>query len=242
MPYRQKLSGHAEGTFKRSDVVSKSGRWPPLWSPDFCLSEGIEMGTALVVIWGIALLVIAILSALLVWSLRSRTPTTTGPVPTFKPLKDTLLFYYEEQSTRSTAGREVIIRIPGTAWDTDWRSDLLRLEIVGRNPRAVVLPAEWGAARVLAAYELRAYRMTEMGKDLEIERFASPIDVILTTEESGDELRVAARPRDAWIQIPPADVSPGELEVDLPGGRRWAAASVVELGELCLLAANVPSE
>ncbi len=195
------------------------------------------METALIVVWGVALLIIAALSALLVWTLKSRAPARVAqePLPEFQPLKDTLLFYYEEQSVRSTAGREVIIRIPGTAWDTDWQSDLLRLEIVGRDPRRVSLPAEWGAMEILAAYELRAYRMTEMGKDLEIERFASPIDVILTTDKKGDGLHVAARPMDEWIRIPLADVSPGELEIDLPGGRSWAAASVVELGELCLL-------
>lgn len=200
------------------------------------------MGGALVIVWGVALLALLTLGGLLVWTLRRETLVEKA-----RGLQagggDTLLFYYEQESVRSTPRGRVIVRIPGMAWEGEWQDDLLRLEVLGRDPAAIRVPAAWGAAKVLAAYALRAYRMTEMGSDIQVDRFAAPVDVFLTADLAEGELRFGVNNEEGWTLAPLATLSPQALEgVDLPVGRGWAAASIAGLREICLVRMPVPGQ
>ena len=197
------------------------------------------MGGALFIVWGAALVAILGLGGLLVWTLRREAPPET-PVEQAEgpPVEEggTLLFYYEEESVRATPQGGVIARIPGMAWDREWQDDLLRLEVVGADPASIDVPAAWGAAEVLAAYALRAYRMTEMGTDIEVERFAAPVDVFMTTGEGEGRLRFGVNNEEGWALAPLAALSPQALEgVDLPPWRGWAAASIAGMRQICLV-------
>jgi hypothetical protein len=198
------------------------------------------MGGALLIVWGVALLAIVALGGLLAWTLRREMLLEKASRPQVDG-GDTLLFYYEEESVRSTPRDQVIVRIPGMAWEGEWQDDLLRLEVLGRDPAAIRVPAAWGAAKVLAAYALRAYRMTEMGNDVRVERFAAPIDVFLTTDVVEGELRFGVNREEGWTLAPLAALSPQALEgVDLPAGRGWAAASIAGMREICLVQMPAP--
>jgi hypothetical protein len=135
----------------------------------------------------------------------------------------------------------MVVHIPGTAWDQAWRDDLLRLEVSIEEPAAEVVPAAWGEVRVLAAYAVRAYRMTEIGTDIAVERFAAPVDVFLITEDRVGELRFGVNNEGTWMLAPPAGLSPETFEgIDIPAGKRWVAASVTRLREICLV--SFPSD
>jgi hypothetical protein len=197
------------------------------------------MGGAFVVIWGVALLAVVALGAILMLTLRQGAPAEppdAAGLAVSGPLSDTLLFYYEEESVGRTSQGGMIVHIPGTAWDQEWRDDLLRLEVSTEEPAAVAVPAEWGEVRVLAAYSVRAYRMTEIGTDVAVERFAAPVDVFLTAEDRAGELRFGVNNEGIWTLAPSAALAPEMFEgVDIPAGRGWVAASVTRLREICLV-------
>ena len=197
------------------------------------------MEPAFIVVWGAALLAIAILLVVVVVILqRTSRPTalTADEHRGFKPFKHTLLFYHEDQSVRSTAQGQVIIRIPGVAWNIGWQTDPIRLEVDEEDPGSVDLPPEWRDAKVLAAFTLSGYRMTEMGTDIEIERFAAPIDVILTTAERDQGLRCGTQTDSSWALAPTTTITIDELPgMDLLAERGWVAVSVTRLGRICLI-------
>lgn len=200
------------------------------------------MGGVLFIVWGVALLAIVTLGGLLAWTLWREALLERAP-----SLQagggGTLLFYYEQESVRSTPHGQVIVRIPGMAWEAEWQDDLLRLEVLGRDPAAIRVPAAWGAAKVLAAYALRAYRMTEMGSDIQVERFAAPVDIFVTTDVAEGELRFGVNNEEGWALAPLAALSLQAPEgVDLPVGRGWAAASIAGLREICLVRMPVPGQ
>jgi len=110
-----------------------------------------------------------------------------------------------------------------------------------RRPASLDVPAEWGAAEVLAAYSLRAYRMTDLGTDIEVERFAAPLDVFLTVEGVEPGLRFGVNHEGRWTLAPPAALSPETIEgVDISAGESWAAASIAGMREICLV--RVPEQ
>jgi hypothetical protein len=201
------------------------------------------MGGAFLIVWGVALAAIVALGTLLVWTLRRQpaveegeSPRVTGGVQGGAGSGDTLLFYYEEESVRTTPDGRVIIRMSGLAWEREWHDDLLRLEVGVEDPASVEVPAEWGAAEVLAAYSLRAYRMTDLGTDIEVERFAAPVDVFLTVEGVEPGLRFGVNHEGRWTLAPPATLSPETIEgIDIPAGESWAAASIAGMREICLV-------
>jgi hypothetical protein len=201
------------------------------------------MGGALLIVWGIALLAILALGGLLLWTLRRQVVPDARPQAPVEQAggldvgsSETLLFYYEEESVRATPGGRVIVRIPGMAWESEWQDDLLRLEVLVEDPASIAVPEAWGAAEVLAAYALRAYRMTEIGSDIEVERFAAPVDVFITADERGGELRFGVNNREGWTLAPLTALSPQALDgVDIPAGRSWAAASIAGMREVCLV-------
>jgi hypothetical protein len=204
------------------------------------------MDAGLVVVWGIALVAIVGLSAAVAVTLRQ------GPGPAQlaedepdqpAPIRDILLFYYEQDGVRSTADAQVIVHIPGVAWDAGWRADMLRLEVNEQPPAEVMLAGELSQAEVLAVYDLLAYRMTELGTDIGIQRFLEPVNVILTTDRPEGRLGVAVRIDDAWAAATPSDVHPRDLVgIDPPPGLRWAAAAITRPGRVCLVCLPVPEE
>ena len=197
------------------------------------------MEPAFIVVWGAALLAIAILLVVVVVILqRTSRPTalTADEHRGFKPFKHALLFHHEDQSVRSTARGQVIIRIPGVAWDVGWQTEPIRLEVNEEDPGSVDLPPEWRDAKVLTAFTLSGYRMTEMGTDIGIERFAAPIDVILTTAERDQGLRCGTCTDSSWALAPTTTITVDELPgMDLLAERGWVAVSVTRLGRICLI-------
>jgi hypothetical protein len=199
------------------------------------------VGTGLVFVWGLALLVIAALLAVLVSTLRHgarAVPSAGTESDAFQPLEDRLLFQHEENSVRVSTDARVIVRVPGIAWDASWRRDLLRLEVVEQSPAAVSFPSELGDVEVLAVYDLAAFRMTEVGTDVPVERFLEPIDVILTTDLTDRDLGLVTRADSTWILTSAASalISPEELDgVTLVPGMGWAAVATTRLGRVCLV-------
>jgi len=193
----------------------------------------------LLMVWGVAVLVLLGLGALLIWTIRTGAPAARGEWGgdgPFEPVTDTLLLYYEEQSMRHTPRGDVVLRIPGTAWEREWQDDLVRLEVTRIAPETVPLPEEWGAAKVLAAYDLRAHRMTEIGTDLVVESFAAPVDVFLVSKTETEGLRFGVNNEGTWTLAPPAALSLDDLEqAEIPVGQGWAAASISRLRQVCLV-------
>ena len=192
----------------------------------------------LLIVWLLALVAIAILGAMLRQTLR-RGPKSVLPGASendpLQPYTDNLLFQYEPESVRVSRDARVIVHIPGMAWDAEWRGDLIRLEVVEQPPDSFVF-AGVGAVEVLSAYDLAAFRMTDVGADIRVERFPEPVDVLLTTERGDGSLGIVTQVDRTWVLAPAARVSPREFEgVDLPPGRRWAAAAVARLGRVCLV-------
>jgi len=197
------------------------------------------MNMTLIAIWGIALIAIVAMLVLLVTTLRRNARVTALIEPAAKQPglpEDTLLFYYEDQSVRSTANGHLFVRIPGAAWDPAWHTDLMRMEIKAQDPGFVTLPAEWGSSKLVSVFSVAVYRMTEMGTDVRIDRFASPIDVLLAADEDPQGLRCAIRlTEEGWTLAPATAVSPSTMGVELPPRRAWSAASILRPGQVCLV-------
>lgn len=203
------------------------------------------METAFIIVWGLALLAIAALLATLVCTLQRRTlqvESASGPAA-FVPFNDALLFEYGQESVRSTANGRVVVRIKGISWDTAWQNDMLRLEVSSLDPGGIMLPDAWGQAEVVAAYILRAYRMTDMGTDLPVSLFVKPIEVALFTDKTAAHLRVLVQQRAAWIPAPTAEIDPQALgDPQAFEGQSWAAALLNGPGWLCLVKSNPVQE
>jgi hypothetical protein len=196
------------------------------------------MGTAFMIIWGIALLAIAALLAVLAWTLKRASQQAASiekDAGEFEPTKEIMLFEYEKEDVRNTTDGNVIVRIRSISWDTEWQEDLLRLEVHAQDPKSVTLSDEWRDAQVIAAYDFRAYRMTEMGTDVQVTSFPAPIEVVLTTPETDTNLDVLIQADGIWTSAPEADISAEALARKSLGRREWRAASVDRLGRLCLI-------
>ena len=190
------------------------------------------MDAGLLTVWALALAAIAVLGAVLRRTLQ-RGPSVVPP--TVQPFADKLLFQYEPAGVGVSTDARVIVHIPSIAWGTEWRSDLIRLEVVEQPSDSIVFTG-LGDLEVLAVYDLAAFRMTDPGADIRVERFMEPIEVILTTEYGDGNLGVVTQTDRTWILAPAAQVSPREIEgVDLPLGRKWAAAAIARLGRVCLV-------
>jgi hypothetical protein len=192
--------------------------------------------TGMIVVWGIALLALLGLGVVLIWTLRSGTPHGRAGGEPDDSATDTLLLYYEQESVRRTPRGEVVLRIPGMAWEREWQDDLVRLEVTRIEPESIAAPEPWGAAEVLAAYDLHAHRMTEIGTDIPVESFAAPVDVFLTCERELQGLRFGIENQGEWTLAPPAALPLEVLEeAGIPAGQGWAAASISRLRQVCLV-------
>lgn len=196
------------------------------------------MQVGFVIAWVLALLLIGLLLVLLAPTLVGRVPRVSAGKRESAPAlsKDTLLFYYEEDSVRSTTDGRLIVHIPGLAWDAGWRDDLIRVEVVEQPVGSIALRGELHRALPLACYSLAAYRMTEMGNDVKIVQFPEPIDVILTHSRANLGLGVVTGAGDSWHMAPAALISPRQFDqVDMPTGRGWAAAAIAHVGSIALV-------
>jgi hypothetical protein len=195
------------------------------------------VGTGFVFVWCLALLVIAVLLAVLALTLRRGAHSVPEP-DTLQLFEDRLLFQYEEDRTCVSTDARVIVCIPGIAWDTGWRSDLLRLDVTERTPDVVDFPAELGDVDVLVVYDLSVFRMTDAGTDIPVERFLEPVDVILTTDRTDRDLGLVTRVDSTWVlaSMAASPILPQELEgVGIPPGRGWAAVATTRPGRVCLV-------
>jgi hypothetical protein len=196
------------------------------------------MGIALTIVWGLALLAILILSVILAITLRRNTTSRDRVVQDkevliFEPFEDTLLFSYQNECVRSTSSGQLIIRIGGISWDAAWQDDLLRIHVVARDPQSVVLGKVWNGAQKIAAYEFKAYRMTDLGTDLPVSDFVKPIDIIVVTTRADGDFDILVESENGWISAPKVDVA--LIREHVSGKKRWALASVNRLDRLCLI-------
>jgi hypothetical protein len=197
------------------------------------------MAVMMFVVWGVALMLLLGLGAALILTLRQGERPAEDSGSAEHPLvstTDTLLLYYEEESVRRTPTGDVVLRIPGIAWEREWQEDLVRLEVARLAASTVDVPADWGEAEVLAVYDLRAHRMTEIGTDIAVEQFAAPVDVFLIADGRVDGLRLGVQRGGVWTLALPAALSPEALEqAGIPAGQSWAAASITQLRPVCLV-------
>jgi hypothetical protein len=197
------------------------------------------MGTALYIVWGVALLVIVALGVVLRTTLKRGAPSMMQDAPEprqFERASDTLLFYREESSVRAAIEGAIIVRIPETAWDEEWSDELLRLEVSTRDPASVTLPAEWADTEISAAYDLQAYRMTEIGTDIKVARFPAPIELVFARERAGSRLRLLIQAERTWVLAPVIQLSVDEYEEsDLLPREDSLAVSLTSLGRMCLV-------
>jgi hypothetical protein len=200
------------------------------------------MDGAWVAIWGIALVAIVVLLALVMSSIRRSTsgagPAAGGTQSPVELFRDTLLFYHEEQNMRSASRGAVIIRLPGEAWRPEWHPDLLRVQVITLAPDSVSLPVGWKTVQVLGAFSIRAYRVTELGTEVEISQFAAPMDIVLTTQTQSPGLCYAVRVDGNW-RLGAVPASTDRLEsMDLPLRSGRVIISADRPGDFCLLRAT----
>jgi hypothetical protein len=78
--------------------------------------------------------------------------------------------------------------------------------------------------------------MTEIGMDLVLEHFAAAVDIFLVSKTETEGLRFGVNNDGYWALAPPATLSLDELqEADIPAGLGWAAASISQLRQVCLV-------
>jgi len=135
--------------------------------------------------------------------------------------------------------RDVIVRIPAGAWVEEWREDLLRFEIITKDPNEYPLSPEqlgesW-SGELIRVYELRPLRMTELGEDIEITSFEQPVDIILATEDKGAKLSVLQLVNGKWSMPHQTSIAPPFLSSWLdPAEVSWVGTTMHGPGYLGL--------
>ncbi len=194
----------------------------------------------ILLVWVIPILLSVLFGLLIVKELRSqRGEMAAVPAkPRFEEQKESLIFYFEEgeeESVKATVAKDVIVRIPAGVWEEEWREDLLRFEVITKDPHEYPFSPEqlgesW-SGELIRAYELRPLRMTELGEDIEITSFKQPVDVIFATEDKEAKLKIVqlvdgkwSMPRQTLIAPPflsswfdPAEVSWAGTTIQGPG-------------------------
>jgi hypothetical protein len=166
----------------------------------------------------------------------------TKPRAEFEEQKESLIFYFEEgekESVKATVAKDVIVRIPAGAWVEEWREDLLRFEIITKDPNEYPLSPEqvgesW-SGELIRVYELRPLRMTELGEDIEITSFEQPVDIIFATEDKGTKLSVLQLAKGKWSMPRQTSIAPPFLSSWLdPAEVSWAGTTIHGPGYLGL--------
>ena len=191
------------------------------------------------IIWVVALALIAALGVVLAVSLRGEKrpePARDTDAVGGDEVHDTLLFDYGEMGVRSTTRGNVIVYLPGAAWEADWRQDLIRVDVNQVAVDAADLGNEWSGVEVLSAYDLRAYRIAETSIDEEIQGFGVPIHIFVTHEGADRGLRLLARQEGAWFSAAATTAFTDGMESShLLPGQVWRGTSTTKLGLLCLV-------
>ncbi len=196
----------------------------------------------ILLVWVIPILLSVLFGLLILRELRiqrgelAAAPTKLGVE--FEERKESLIFYFEEgeeESVKATAVKDVIVRIPAGAWAEEWREDLLRFEVISKDPNEYpILPGQLGedwSGELVRAYEFRPLHMTELGEDIKITSFKEPVDIIFATEDKEAKLSILqlvngewSRPRQTLIAPPflsswldPAEVSWAGTTIQGPG-------------------------
>ena len=192
----------------------------------------------ILLIWVIPILLSVLFGLLIVRELRIQqgelAAAPARPRVEFEEKKESLIFYFEEgeeESVKATAAKDVIVRIPAGAWAEEWREDLLRFEVISRDPNEYPLSPEqlgegW-SGELVRAYELRPLRMTELGEDIEITSFEQPVDVIFATEDKEAKLSILQLVDGKWSRPRPTLIAPPFLSSWLdPAEVSWAGTTV----------------
>jgi hypothetical protein len=190
----------------------------------------------ILLVWVIPILLSVLFGLLIVRELRIQREELAAAKPgvVFEERKESLIFYFEEgeeESVKATAAKDVIVRIPAGAWAEDWREDLLRFEVITKDPNAYPLsPEQLGESRsgeLIRAYELRPLRMTELGEDIVITSFQQPVDIVFATEDKEVKLSILQLVNGKWSMPRQTLIAPPFLSFWLdPAEASWAGTTI----------------
>jgi len=190
----------------------------------------------ILLVWVIPILLSVLFGLLIVRELRIQREELAAAKPgaVFEERKESLIFYFEEgeeESVKATVAKDVIVRIPAGAWVEDWREDLLRFEVITKDPNEYPLsPEQLGESRsgeLIRAYELRPLRMTELGEDIVITSFQQPVDIVFATEDKEVKLSILQLVNGKWSMPRQTLIAPPFLSFWLdPAEASWAGTTI----------------
>jgi len=190
----------------------------------------------ILLVWAIPILLSILFGLLIVRELRIQREELVAARPgvVFEEQKEALIFYLEEgeeESVKATVAKDVIVRIPTRAWAKDWREDLLRFEVITKDPNEYPLsPEQLGESwlgELIRAYELRPLRMTELGEDIVITSFEQPVDIIFATEDKEAKLSILQLVNGKWSMPRQTLIAPPFLSFWLdPAEASWAGTTI----------------
>ncbi|MDY7040990.1 MAG: hypothetical protein SVX38_09015 [Chloroflexota bacterium] len=193
------------------------------------------------ILWTIVCLIIGVLALLLIRALRESeqgerpgVPLPPGGEGRFEEEKEPLLLYYDEVESglQGIRSKNLLLRMPPAAWKTDWREDLIRVEVTSQDPTRYALAPEV-KGHLERVYHLSAMRMSESGADFEIVSFPHPLDLVLSAEvdHEGAEAQVMEWADGLWKSLPRVEMAVEFIEPMFdPAARCWAAAHIESLG------------
>jgi hypothetical protein len=192
----------------------------------------------ILLVWVIPILLSVLFGLLIVRELRIQRGELAAAPPRakaeFEEQKESLIFYFEEEeeeSIKATVTKDVIVRIPTGAWAEAWREDLLRFEVIIKDPNEYPLSPEqlgesW-SGELIRAYELRPLRMTELGEDIEITSFEQPVDIIFATEDKEAKMSILQLVNGKWSMPRQTLIAPPFLSSWLdPFEVSWAGTTI----------------
>ena len=191
----------------------------------------------ILLVWVIPILLSVLFGLLIVRELIQRGELAAAPARprvTFEEQKESLIFYFEEgeeESVKATVAKDVIVRIPAGAWTEEWLEDLLRFEVITKDPNEYpLLPEQLGeswSGELVRAYELRPLRMTELGEDIEITSFKQPVDIIFATEDKEAKLSILQLINGKWSKPRQTLIAPSFLSAWFdPTEMGWAGTTI----------------
>jgi hypothetical protein len=225
-----------------SDSVASAANWlkgsNKLVSPVIAFESSKEVFQMQIILlaWVIPILLSVLFGLLIVRELRIQRGELAAVRPSvvFEEQKESLIFYFEEgeeESVKATVDKEVIVRIPAGAWAEGWREDLLRFEVITKDPSEYPLSPEqlgesW-SGELIRAYELKPLRMTELGEDIEVTSFEQPADLIFATEDKEAKLSILQLVNGEWSMPRQTLIAPPFLSSWLdPAGVSWAGTTI----------------
>jgi len=190
----------------------------------------------ILLVWVIPILLCVLFGLLIVRELRIQRgePVAVRPSVAFEEQKESLIFYFEEgevESVKATVDKDVIVRIPAGAWAKDWREDLLRFEVITKDPSEYPLSPEqlgesW-SGELIRAYELKPLRMTELGEDIKVTSFGQSVDLIFATEDKEAKLSILQLVNGEWSIPRQTLIAPPFLSSWLdPAQVSWAGTTI----------------